>query len=112
MSKDAEGRWYCAELDRPTVLEVYNKAVGGTDKMDQLESYCDNRARTNKWQMRIFTHFLGIAALNARVLFNDHLTNNVTTLSFLENLVRGLCGTGVAKDDDSDSDLLYMREFF
>jgi hypothetical protein len=101
-TKTGEGVWYSAELDRPTVIEVYNKAMGGTDKMDQLESYYDNRARTNKWQMRIFMHFLRIAALNARVLFNDHLSQNLTARTFIEGLVLGLCSTLDSNDIESD----------
>ena len=69
------------DIPRPTVIPVYNKAMGGTDKFDQFGSYYDDRKRSIKWHRRIFIHFIRAAVINAHILHNsstkktkDHLT--------------------------------------
>ena len=60
----------------PTNIKVYNQAMGGTDKFDQLGSYYDDRTRRNKWQKRIYSHFLRASVVNAMILYNSFMDND------------------------------------
>ena len=53
----------------PTFTMIYNGYMGGTDSFDQLLSYYRTMIKTKRWQTHIFTHFLMLAAVNARILF-------------------------------------------
>ena len=53
----------------PTLAMIYNKCMGGTDMFDQMCSYYRTTIKTKRWQIRIFTHFLMAAAVNAHILF-------------------------------------------
>lgn len=70
--KNAQGNFQKIQITRPTVVAAYNQIMGGTDKMDQLASYYDDRKRSVKWQHRIYNHFLRIAAINAHILYRDN----------------------------------------
>lgn len=63
------GRYLDVEFPRPTVIAAYNKAMGGTDKFDQFESYYDDRYRSKTWQIRLIYHFLHAATINASIIF-------------------------------------------
>ena len=64
------GGFTVVNVPRPTVIAAYNQGMGGTDKIDQLVNYYDDRYRTLKWQMRIYMHFLHVAVVNASILYN------------------------------------------
>ena len=56
----------------PSVIELYNKAMGGTDVFDQMMSYYYCPIRSRKWTVRVFAHMFQIAAINAHILFKEH----------------------------------------
>jgi hypothetical protein len=43
--------------------------MGGDDMLDQMCSYYWTTIKTKRWQIRIFTHFLMAAAVNAHILY-------------------------------------------
>lgn len=60
---------------KPTMIEEYNKHMGGVVKSDQLLSYYGFSHRTVKWWRRVFFHLLDMSVVNAYVLYRK-TTNN------------------------------------
>ena len=81
---------------RPTIIGLYNKAMGGTDAIDQRNSYYENLKRGQKWPGRIFKHFFQTSMTNAYILFKLHLGNrdlsNPTLLDFMVAVIHQLSG--------------------
>lgn len=100
-TKTANGEFQPIEIDQPTVVAAYNKGMGGTDKLDQFTSYYDDRHRSACWQMRIYLHFLRVAAVNANILYNHGKPpkDRLTLLEFIRQMVVEWCvvsaGVGV-----------------
>ena len=57
------------DIRKPSVIEEYNKYMGGVDKGDQLLSYYGFTHRTVKWWRRAFFHLLDVAIVNAYILY-------------------------------------------
>ena len=57
------------EIRKPSVVEEYNKYMGGVDKGDQLLSYYGFSHRTVKWWRRAFFHLIDLAIVNAYILY-------------------------------------------
>jgi hypothetical protein len=97
----------------PTIVQIYNISMGGTDYFDQLRSYYRTTVKIKVWQTRIFTHFLMVAAVNAHILYK--LENNLKRgdkayelLDFLGILVDQLCTPRLEKKPKDDE---YSRRF-
>ena len=58
-------------LQLPSIISVYNHAMGGTDLDDQYVAYYEFLHKSNNWQRRIFTHFIFVAARNAHILYQE-----------------------------------------
>ncbi len=83
----------------PSVVALYNKAMGGTDSFDQRLSYYWPHIRTVKWTVRVLIHFFYVAVLNAHILFKEHNSlirghQNYTFLSFCKTLMRQCASYG------------------
>jgi hypothetical protein len=63
------GRYARVDLPMPSIVAVYNQAMGGTDLCDQYSSYYEFEHRTTKWHRRIFTHFSMVSLRNAHILY-------------------------------------------
>jgi len=85
------GQFERVKIVRPGVVALYNSTMGGTDLADQLCSYIRTTLRSNKWPVRIFTHFFDLTVTNAFILFknifelksygiHDYLTDLITEL--------------------------------
>lgn len=53
------------EIERPEVVQLYNKSMGGVDKMDQLISFYRTFIRSNKWIIRMICHVFDVAVANS-----------------------------------------------
>jgi hypothetical protein len=53
------------EVERPEVVQLYNKSMGGVDKMDQLISLYRTFIRSKKWTLRMICHVFDLAAANS-----------------------------------------------
>ena len=105
-SKDATGKYQKTQITRPTVVTAYNQIMGGTDKMDQLASYYDDRQRVLKWQMRLFAHFLRISVINARILYNcrdSQYVEDMTLLQFTKQVVSEWCQSSYIEPNVRDN---------
>ena len=91
---DPQGRHVSLQIDRPSVIGVYNKAMGGTDKHDQLHQYYKTPLKTKKWPTRIITHLLISSVVNACIIYKDCTRDGyrVTLHDFTCMLTRQLLG--------------------
>ena len=86
------GSWHRKLYTRPTIVNLYNKGMGGTDSGDQRVFYYRPRLKTRTWPQRIFAHFLNVAVTNA-FIFTKHTGQckcPPTHLAFRELLVNEL----------------------
>lgn len=65
-STDTAQRWDKSEnkyisVNRPEIVQLYNRNMGGVDLLDQLISYYRVFIQSRKWPLRITTHFLDFA---------------------------------------------------
>jgi hypothetical protein len=97
----ADGTYSKVDIPRPTVIGAYNQGMGGTDLVDQLSTYYDDRMRTYKWQIRIYNHFLRISAINAHVLYYKSQGAKTTLLSFITAVATEWCGVASVETPNS-----------
>jgi len=51
-------------IERPEVIKLYNKSMGGVDKHDQLVSYYRMHMKSKKWTLRMIFHAFDMAVAN------------------------------------------------
>lgn len=69
----------------PASVADYRKHMGGVDKLDKHLGNYQFFYRNSRWYIRIFTHFLEIAILNAYVLYSQTcVKSHITPLSRYE----------------------------
>jgi hypothetical protein len=56
-------------VERPFIIGIYNKSMGGVDLMDMLCSLYKYQLRSKRWYVYIFYHTLTIALVNAWFLY-------------------------------------------
>ena len=56
-------------IPRPSIFQVYNYGIGGTDAFDQLISYYRSLER-HSWYPRGFIHVIIACCINAYILYN------------------------------------------
>lgn len=112
------GRFTRVDLPMPSVIPIYNSAMGGTDLCDQYSSYYEFEHRTTKWHRRIFTHFLIVAMRNAHICYLRDIKNRnrPTTSSFrvfIETVVCELLGvkTPLFNPNDEAHEHVYDMDF-
>ena len=62
--------WGKKHFAQPLIIRHYNKAMGGTDFIDQNISYYFPLIKSAAWANRIFVHMLMVSVVNAHILFN------------------------------------------
>ena len=63
------------KVDRPHSIAIYNEFQGGVDKIDFLISLYRISAKTKKWPLRFFFHFLDLALANSWLKYRDFELN-------------------------------------
>ena len=89
----ANGGYRRMEFTQPSVIDLYNKSMGGTDLGDQLLSYYRSKLRAKSWIPRVLTHLLNASVINAYILYKSyHFQNMVnhrySVLDFLLNYMK------------------------
>lgn len=79
-------------IQKPAIVEQYNKFMGGVDKCDQLLSYYGFTHRTLKWWRRAFFHLLDVAVVNSYILYqlshqSKHLTHEQYRIALAKELL-------------------------
>ena len=75
---------------KPTMINEYNKYIGGVDIADQLVTYYGFQHCSNKWWKRVFFHLLDVTMVNAYIIYKSYRNTKVTHLSFMVDVVKGL----------------------
>ena len=105
-------RWSKSEkkyisLDKPNIIDTYNKFMGGVDKADMMLSFYRNKIRGRKWYKRIVFHFLDVCVTNAWVLSKN--TNDWPHLfNFKLNIALCLIKGAAMPDNMRRSDVLSL----
>lgn len=60
----------------PSVVNLYNKYMGGVDHSDQMVSDATFNARTLKWWKHVIFHVSSLAVLNAYLCYKTVTPNN------------------------------------
>lgn len=56
-------------IDRPAIVQEYNRFMGGTDLLDSMLAKYRYRMKSKRWYMYLFWHSLTIAMLNAWLMY-------------------------------------------
>ena len=94
-------------IDRPDSITVYNKFMGGVDKIDMMLAIYRTCFRTRKWYRRFVTQFFTQTCVNSWMVHRSlhrEINNSLTYLEFLVNKVKCVLG-GLHTPDSDDSDV-------
>lgn len=58
------GRWQAVTYQRPTIIQLYNKGMGGTDAGDQRMQSYRTTLKTKSWIPRVLSHCLNSTVVN------------------------------------------------
>ena len=77
-------------VQKPTVIQDYNKYMGGVDQSDQMLSYYGFSHRTIKWWRRAFFHLLDLSIVNAYILYKQQVNARCSHEQFRVELAKQL----------------------
>ena len=103
LTKDAAGNWFRRSIPQPSIVQVYNKGMGGTDGIDQRISYYRPKVKsTASWFPRVFVHLMSMCIVNAYILYtltrdNRDPDREMTYLQFLRKLIDQLAAEELSK---------------
>lgn len=94
-----KGKWVQKAMQRPVIIELYNKFMGGVYLADQRVRSYQRNTKTYVWYMKLFFYLLEVAIMNAYILErkNPHHNPPATQkarqmLLFRQKLVNNLIG--------------------
>lgn len=84
------------QVQRPHVVEEYNKFMGGVDLADMLLELYRIDIKSTKWYMRIIYWIIGVSIVNAWLLYRRHMTQRhekpkMRLLEFQTSIATALC---------------------
>ena len=83
--------WKKAEIASHSLIPAYNHGMGGTDRMDQCNSYYHFNHKGIRWPHRIFTHFLGVSVVNAMIIYNlSNPKKKLSSVDFFNEIILAL----------------------
>ncbi|MEY4861808.1 MAG: hypothetical protein RL059_1512 [Bacteroidota bacterium] len=91
-------------LARPTLVNWYNKGMGGTDSFDQCISYYRTGVKSKRWPHRIIFHFFLSSVINAHIIYKWNTGIKINLLTFIEELIDTMAAMGVKNNTESDED--------
>jgi hypothetical protein len=77
------------EVDRPMVVEHYNRNMGGVDHADMLRSLYGFDRKSKKWWHRLFFGLLDMTMVNSFIVYCE-LVEKISVLEFTRSVVSGL----------------------
>ena len=97
-----QGRKY-VEVDRPHIVKVYNKNMGGVDLSDMLMSLYRIAIRPQRWYLRIIYYLIYLSLSNGWLLYRRHLTQMqekkyMSLLNFRAQVADALINVGKPAD--------------
>jgi hypothetical protein len=89
--KSADFGWKKVDIMSHSLITAYNLGMGGTDRMDQMNSYYRFNHKGIWWTHRVVTHFLGVYVINANILYNASGTETTfNTHQFFDEVITSL----------------------
>ncbi|KAL5239190.1 hypothetical protein ACI65C_006600 [Semiaphis heraclei] len=92
------------DVERPEVIGLYNKSMGGVDMHDQLVSFYRTFIKSRKWTLRLIAHAFDMATVNSWLEYkkqtkhcNMLVRNTMDLLAFKERLANTLISLGRTK---------------
>ncbi|XP_038123402.1 piggyBac transposable element-derived protein 3-like [Cyprinodon tularosa] len=91
------------EVDRPHIVQVYNKFMGGVDLADMYASLYRIDIRTRRWYLRILYYLIDLSLVNGWLLYRRHLTQkqekkHMSLLDFRAQVADALIKVGKQTD--------------
>ena len=78
-------------IQKPTMIDQYNKFMGGVDKSDQLVTYYGFYHHSKKWWKRVFFHLVNVSLVNAYLIYCKVTTGRrLTHMDFRLEVAEGL----------------------
>ena len=65
-----------------SLVNDYNKYMGGVDRNDALIGNYTNVRKTYKWAIKVVIHFIDEAVLNAFILYNKQFTGKIRFMNY------------------------------
>ncbi|KAE9522588.1 hypothetical protein AGLY_017010 [Aphis glycines] len=92
------------DVERPEVIGLYNKSMGGVDVHDQLVSFYRTFIKSRKWTLRLIAHAFDMASVNSWLEYKKDVRHNtildrdtMDLLAFKERLATTLISLGRTK---------------
>ena len=79
---DRKVKKHC-QVAEPHIIQIYNKYMGGIDKLDMMCSFYKASAKCHRWYIYIWFHTVVIALANAWFLYRRNLKILNTTAKFM-----------------------------
>jgi hypothetical protein len=83
------------QLERPRMIEKYNRYMGGVDLADMRRLHCNSTLMgQNRWWLKLFFYLLDVGTANALVLYREAMDNtiNCNIVEYKMKLVMCLVG--------------------
>jgi hypothetical protein len=102
-----EGAWTAQTFKRPTTVQDYNSAMGGTDLHDMRIAFLRTTVKSRRWQVRVLTDMFSSMLMNAYVLrkLKLNLPNSYSSFDFITEFISVAC-----PDDESVEQPRQMQE--
>jgi hypothetical protein len=89
--KSSADGWRRVEIPSHSLIRAYNYGMGGTDRMDQLNSYYLFNHKGIRWTHRLLSHFLGVSVLNAHIIYNMiNVDAPLSSIEFFDSVIKAL----------------------
>lgn len=100
--------WGKKHFAQPHIIRHYNKAMGGTDSIDQNISYYFPLIKSAAWANRVFVHMLMVSVVNAHILYNfAYQTSPTKTKLSLSEFIKELI-TQLAKEHQDNINAAFI----
>ncbi len=76
--------------NRPNIVHTYNSGKDGVDQNDQLCGYYSMERKSMKWYKKVFWRLIGIATVNALIVYKEVTGSTISHLDFVKQLIRDL----------------------
>eukprot|EP00731_Ephydatia_muelleri_P005757 Em0003g5a len=77
-------------IQKPQMIDEYNKHMGGVDLSDQLVLNYGYSHRQIKWWKRVFFHLIDLALVNSNIMYNSVNKQQLTQMEFRIAVAKGL----------------------